>query len=80
MPAHICDLIPEPSHEAEKRTQLDVRHRPYGRSTNGVCRPAGRPQVACGSVARTFTIITTNANAIIVELHDRMLTIFEPSD
>ncbi len=33
-----------------------------------------------GSVARTFTIITTNANATMAELHDRMPVIVEQQD
>ena len=33
-----------------------------------------------GTVLRTFTIITTNANAMIAELHDRMPVILEPQD
>jgi putative SOS response-associated peptidase YedK len=31
-------------------------------------------------VERTFTIITTNANAIVGELHDRMPVVLEPQD
>ena len=31
-----------------------------------------------GTVLRTFTIITTNANAMMAELHDRMPVILEP--
>jgi putative SOS response-associated peptidase YedK len=33
-----------------------------------------------GTVTRTFTIITTSANAIMAELYDRMPVILEPSD
>ena len=33
-----------------------------------------------GTVQRTFTIMTTNANAIMAELHDRMPVILEPDD
>jgi putative SOS response-associated peptidase YedK len=33
-----------------------------------------------GTVQRTFTIITTNANTMMAELHDRMPVILEPSD
>jgi putative SOS response-associated peptidase YedK len=36
--------------------------------------------VSDGAVERTFTIITTNANAIVGELHDRMPEILEPRD
>jgi putative SOS response-associated peptidase YedK len=31
-------------------------------------------------VTRSFTIITTDANPLITELHDRMPVIFEPQD
>ena len=31
-----------------------------------------------GTVLRTFTIITANANAMMAELHDRMPVILEP--
>ena len=31
-----------------------------------------------GTVLRTFTIVTTNANLIMAELHDRMSAILEP--
>ena len=33
-----------------------------------------------GTVLRTFTIVTTNANLIMAELHDRMSAILEPQD
>jgi putative SOS response-associated peptidase YedK len=33
-----------------------------------------------GTVLRTFTIITTSANAMMAELHDRMPVILEPQD
>jgi putative SOS response-associated peptidase YedK len=33
-----------------------------------------------GSVMRTFAIVTTNANAMIAELHDRMPVILELAD
>lgn len=33
-----------------------------------------------GSVLRTFTVITTAANAGVAELHDRMPLILEPAD
>lgn len=33
-----------------------------------------------GTIARTFTIITTNANATVAELHDRMPVILEQQD
>ena len=33
-----------------------------------------------GTVLRTFTIITTYANEMVGELHDRMPVILEPSD
>ncbi len=33
-----------------------------------------------GIALRTFTILTTNANASMAELHDRMPVILEPED
>lgn len=33
-----------------------------------------------GTIARTFTIMTTNANATVAELHDRMPVILEQKD
>jgi putative SOS response-associated peptidase YedK len=33
-----------------------------------------------GAVARTFTIITTDASPDVAELHDRMPVILEPRD
>ena len=33
-----------------------------------------------GTVLRTFTIITTNANSMMGDLHDRMPVILEPAD
>lgn len=33
-----------------------------------------------GTVLRTFTIVTTDANAMMAELHDRMPVILEPQD
>jgi putative SOS response-associated peptidase YedK len=33
-----------------------------------------------GAVLRTFPIITTNTNATVGELHDRMPVILEPQD
>lgn len=33
-----------------------------------------------GTVQRTFTIITTNANAMMAELHDRMSVVLERED
>lgn len=33
-----------------------------------------------GMVQRTFMIVTTNTNAMVAELHDRMSDILEPQD
>jgi putative SOS response-associated peptidase YedK len=40
----------------------------------------GRHQWPDGTVLRTFTIIITNANGMMAELHDRIPVILEPED
>lgn len=55
-----------------------------------VARADGQPMVfaglwegwrgADGTVMRTFTIVTTNANAVLRPVHERMPVILEPSD
>jgi SOS response associated peptidase (SRAP) len=35
---------------------------------------------ACGEWIRTFAIITTNANALVAEIHDRMPVVLAPND
>jgi putative SOS response-associated peptidase YedK len=61
-----------------------------GKQPYAIARQDGQPMAFAGlwegfrwpdgAVERTFTIITTNANAIVGELHDRMPVILEPRD
>ena len=61
-----------------------------GKQPYAVARADGQPMVlaglwegwrgADGSVMRTFTIVTTNANTILRPLHERMPVILEPVD
>ena len=50
-----------------------IRHRPR------LARRA-RKEPLSGEWIRTFTIITTDANELVAEIHDRMPLILAPSD
>jgi putative SOS response-associated peptidase YedK len=61
-----------------------------GKQPYAIARADGQPMAfaglwggwrgADGSVLRTFTIVTTNANAELLALHERMPVILEPAD
>jgi putative SOS response-associated peptidase YedK len=61
-----------------------------GKQPYAIARQDGQPMAFAGlwegfrwpdgTVTRTFTIITTDANQMIAELHDRMPVILEPDD
>ena len=48
--------------------------------TDGINQTLGGYKWLDGTVARTFTVVTTNANTMTAELHDRMPIILEPQD
>ena len=66
------------------------RAEPGGKQPYAIARTDGAPMAFAGlwegwrapdgEILRTFTILTTNANATMAVLHDRMPVIIEPSD
>ena len=66
------------------------RAEPTGKQPYAIARMDGDPMAFAGlweawrypdgEILRTFTILTTNANATMAELHDRMPVILEPTD
>ena len=66
---------------AVNHCQGALRHRTCRWSAYDLRGAVGRVQVAGGhGAAAMFTIVTTNANLIMAELHDRMSAILEPQD